>query len=97
MAPPNVSMIFSISFSVRCVVLPPATTCSSTWLKPAPRFLPSYALPVFLTEAPHRGHRRRVVLLHDHRQAVGERGQRDVVGQALHARVMRRLGRGFAA
>ncbi len=29
-APPNVSTSFSISFSVRWVVLPPATTCSNT-------------------------------------------------------------------
>ena len=34
-----------------------------------------------LHEAPHRGHRRHVVLLHDHRQPVGKRGQRDGLRQ----------------
>ena len=47
-----------------------------------------------LHEAPHRGHRRHVVLLHDHRQPVGERGQRDVVGQAADAGVAGRFNLG---
>ena len=40
-APPKVLMIRWISFSLRWVVVPPETTCSSTWLSPAPRFFPS--------------------------------------------------------
>ena len=84
-------MIFSISFSVRCVVLPPATTCSSTWLKPAPRFLPLVGAARVLDETPHRGHRRHVVLLHDHRQPVGKRGQGDLVGQPQRFGIAKRL------
>ncbi len=49
-APPKVSIILRICFSLRCVVVPPATTCSSTWLSPAPRYRPSKALPVFFTK-----------------------------------------------
>ena len=33
-APPKVSMILAISFSLRCRVLPPATTCSSSGRPP---------------------------------------------------------------
>ena len=49
-APPKELTIRWISFSDRCAVVPPATTCSNTWLNPAPSHRPSNALPVFFTK-----------------------------------------------
>ena len=55
-----------------------------------------------LDKAPHRGHGGHVVLLHQHRQAVGQRGQRYLVGKLLDAgdvhrgRFRRRLAIGVA-
>ena len=91
-APPKVSTIFSISFSLRCDGGAAGDDVFQHVAQAGPQVLALEGAAGVLDEAAHRGHRRRVVLLDDHRQAVGERGQGDLVGQVLHARVTKRLG-----
>ena len=90
-APPKVSMIFSISFSRAMRGAAAGHDVLQHVAQAGPEVLALVGAAGVLDEAPHRGHRRHVVLLHDHRQPVGERGQGDVLGQPQQAGVAGRL------